>query len=406
MATPFLFWATGVIGIVAGLGRLVSARQLLLLGVVGSGPIISATHLFTLAGFTMVMMGALYQLTPVLFDCDPLPFWRVFVQWALYSAGVGLFVISLSGHWFIGTLTGAAGLVAGLILYVINFWERVRRRSTWNLTAWFFISAVFYLSLTIIVGGLVAIHYTTGLLPFPNELAIHLTIALGGWFGLLMVGASFRLWNMFGRLHHEPRYWALTAILIHLAIWVMVAGDLSQLSWLSRVGWGLQLAAFIFYSIDVAQGGLFDRRTMKDPALRALFAAMFFLLLWEVLGSAGLFGQVRGVWIEALLAYGLGWVGMTFMGFAQKIVPFIIWLHRYAYVRGKGKMPRLDDILIPAWAYGPIVGATAGLVGLLLGLWAHWDWLLTAGIILEMAGWLSLLAVGVRVVRGPHRRPQ
>ena len=406
MATPFLFWVTGVLGVIAGLLRLLLARQLLLNGVVGSAPIIAATHLFTLAGFTMVMMGALYQLSPVLFDCEPLPFRRVFIQWAFYTCGVGLFAASLSFEWFWGSLAGAGTLVAGITLFVINFLNRVGRRSTWNLTAWFFISAVFYLSLTIIVGGLLAIHYTTGLLGFSNELPIHLTMALGGWFGLLMVGASFRLWNMFGRAHHEPRYWIYTAALAHLAIVMMVVGDFVNWSPLGMAGWALQIGAFILYGVDVARGGLFDGRTMKDPALKSLAVAMSFLLVFEVLGSLAWFLGLPELWLYALLAYGLGWVGMTFMGFVQKIVPFIVWLHRYAYVHGKGKMPRLGDILLPEWIYGPVAMATSGLISLLAGLALNWGWLLVFGIILEIGGWLLLLAVGVRAVRGPHRQPQ
>ena len=153
LAVPLLFWITGVLGIIAGFWRLGVAGPLVLRGLVGVGPVLTSVHLFTLAGFTMVMMGALYQLTPVLLNCAPVRLPPAVIQWGIYTVAVAFFVIGLNvgQAWVIAS--GASGLVVGIAFFLINVLGRLGHRTTWNITAWFFLSALTYLALTVVLGG-------------------------------------------------------------------------------------------------------------------------------------------------------------------------------------------------------------------------------------------------------------
>ncbi len=405
LVVPVLFWTTGAVGIMIGFWRLWAVRGLVLRGSVGQGRVIASVHLFTLAGFTMLMMGALYQLTPVLLNCEPVEVRYSTSQWAIYTLGILFFVMGLNCGWMSGLAMGGSGIVVGIAYFLVNLTGRIRLRTTWNITAWFFSAALTYLGLTLVMGGLLVLRYSTGSPSFSHEVPVHLTVALGGWFGLLVAGASYRLWAMFGRRHHEPRYWLWTWSFANVAVFFIVIGYTTVL-WLTDVGWIFQAAAFVSYCGDIAVAGLFDSRTMKDPALRTLMLSMAFLAVWEVLGSIAMLGHQGGLWIPALMAYGLGWVGMSFLGFVQKILPFMVWLHRYAHVHGRGKMPRLEDIWRPSWAYGPLFGAASGLTALLLAFWLKSSALFSLGIVLQILAWLLLLVMGVRAVRGPHRMPE
>ncbi len=194
---------------------------------------------------------------------------------------------------------------------------------------------------------------------------------------------------MFGRRHHEPHYWRATWALINAGIGVMLVGDLAGLGWVVGMGWLLQSAAFFAYGADLVAAGLFDRRTMRDPALQAVGLSLAFLSLGEGLGTYALFGHQPRQWVAALLAYGLGWLGLSFMGFGQKLLPFLIWLHRYAH--GKGKSPRLEDIWRPSWGYGPVMAVTFGLAALLFAYWCHLEWLVRTGYHFSAAGLARLL---------------
>ncbi len=237
------------------------------------------------------MMGAMYQLTPVLLNCEPVPARYSVDQWAIYTIGISLFVVGMNDHWLMGLGLGGSGIEVGIAFFLINLARRIRSRGTWNITAWFFVAALGYLAMTLIMGGLLVLRCTTGSPSFANALPLHLTIALGGWFGLLVTGASYRLWAMFGRRHHEPRYWSWTWVSANLAIVCLALGDILDAPAFTAIGWIVQLAAFAFYGADIAVGGLFDRRTMKDPALRTLVPSLVFLTAWEALGSLAIFDR-------------------------------------------------------------------------------------------------------------------
>lgn len=228
-------------------------------------------------------------------------------------------------------------------------------------------------------------------------------IALGGWFGLLVAGVSYRLWAMFGRKHREPRYWKATWVLANLCIVVLVVGNLGAIPSLVDVGWLMELGACGAYMADVVPAGLIDRRTIQDGALRLLIPSMGFLWVWEVLGSVALWTRQPTLWRPAILAYGLGWVSMSFMGFAQKIVPFMVWLHRYAHVRGRGKMPRLEDIWPSRWALGPLLAGTLGTCLVVVGAGFSLSKLFQAGMSIVILAWVMLAGAGIRAVAGPHR---
>lgn len=143
---------------------------------------------------------------------------------------------------------------------------------------------------------------------------------------------------------------------------------------------------------------------MQDPALRTVAAGLLFLTVFEILGSLAVFGR-HALWLPALWAYGLGWVGLTFIGLSQKLLAFMIWIHRYAHAHGHGKVPRLEDIWRPIWSYTPLFAAGIGLVMQGGGWWAKSSDGFLLGIALQGVAWLWMFLFGLRAVRGPHRVP-
>lgn len=405
LAVPLWFWLTGVLGILAGLWHLAGVAGIVLLGRVGTGPVLETVHSFTLAGFTMVMMGALYQLTPVLLNVPPVKRRRVILQWAVYTLGLLAFLLGLGAGWVWAEAVGGTGVVLGILLFLGHVGGRLRQRTTFNVTAVFFLTALSYLVLTVLMGGLLVVRYTTGHPSFPHEVSVHMTVALGGWFGVLVSGTSYRLWAMFGLKHREPQHWLATWLMINGAIVLWVVGSVARMAVLRDVGWVCQGGAFVAYLWDILAAGLAGVRTMRDPALRTVLLSFGGLAAFEALGTWAVFGHAGRLWIPAWLAYGLGWVGMSFLGFAQKIVPFMIWLHRYAHVHGQGKMPRLPDIWRPQLAYPPMISAALGLLLILGAFAAPSPRLLRLGTGLEMFAWVFLLGAGIRAVAGPHRKP-
>ena len=126
LAVPLLFWATGSLGVLVGLWRLASVAAPLLSGLVGTGPVLEAVHSFSLAGFTMVMMGALYQLIPVLLNVPPVTATRAFLQWAVYTLGLVGFLVGLATGCTWALACGGTGVVVGILWFLGNVGGRSR----------------------------------------------------------------------------------------------------------------------------------------------------------------------------------------------------------------------------------------------------------------------------------------
>lgn len=395
LVVPSVFWALGTSGIVAGLWRVFAVRRLLAVGDLGVGSVLASVHLFTLGGFTLLMMGALYQLVPVLLNCAPVRPVLSLMQCAASVIGTGLFVVgfTLDRTWLLSL--GGAVVLGGIAFFLVNMIGRIRARSTWNVVSWFFTTSLFYLGLTMIMGGLLAVRYVFEVLQFGHEVTIHVAIAAGGWFGMLMVGVSYRLWAMFGRGHREPRWWAGVWVLGNAAIWCWVVGHLVSWPELVEAGWAMQVAAFVLYQGDVLIG-LAHRGTLRDPALRNAAAANVFLWAWEALGSAAVVSGHARLWAPALFAYGLGWLGLNFLGWVQKLIPFMVWLHRHSRARGNAR--RLNDIWDPRWAWVSGVFGTSGALLLTLGALGSSADLVAAGTAAGSLAWLSLWLPAVRAL--------
>ncbi|HMO53725.1 MAG TPA: hypothetical protein PJ994_04410, partial [Tepidiformaceae bacterium] len=101
---------------------------------------------------------------------------------------------------------------------------------------------------------------------------------------------------------------------------------------------------------------LFGRsRRRLDFHGQATFVSLGFLALTLVLGLAAAWGGAlhrSDAPASLALAYGaagvVGWIGTALIGNSYKILPFLIWFHRYRPRMGQAPVPLVKD-LVPEW---------------------------------------------------------
>jgi len=88
----------------------------------------------------------------------------------------------------------------------------------------------------------------------------------------------------------------------------------------------------------------------------------------------------------------MGFAATITNGMLYKIVPFLIWFHRFSTLVGKVKVPLLKDILPVKRTSGQLLQAALAMLTLLPGALLQIDWLVRAGAIfwLTSSGWLFL----------------
>ncbi len=324
--------------------------------------LLAAAHLFFLGFGAGVLMGAMHQLVPVILEV-PL----AYPSWgypALVLWGVGTPLQAL-GFWLrepAGVALGGALALLGLLIFAGSMALTFRQAIRWNPVATALAWVVGYLVLTPVLGMLQALSLKYGFYD-PTRLAWHALAGLGGVFLLSILSVGHRLVGMFTLSHGgDERLVGLEVWLLNLGLWGLALGQ-----WLGGVLLGLGLLI-----------GLYDTALLlcQRNKLSLDLGVQHFLAGWAFLGLAALAwaGQqplLGGFW------FALGFVGLVTTGMLYKIVPFLLWTHRYAPWVGRRRVPLLRELLPEkaAWLAGVLLALGALLLPFLVGA----VWLVAAG---------------------------
>ena len=172
---------------------------------------LALTHGFTLGFLTMVMMGALLQLLPVIGGIGVAkPRLIATTSHALYCAGVIALMLSfvLATNWL--TLAALILLSLGLGIYLSAIiWVLIKKISQGDSINCFRL-AITSLAILLLLGVLLLANRVGIALPFitldKHLTDIHALMGLVGWAGILIVAVSFQVLPMFHVAPNMPRY--------------------------------------------------------------------------------------------------------------------------------------------------------------------------------------------------------
>ncbi len=305
--------------------------------------VILTLHLVTIGTVTMVMVGALFQVTSVVGGCL-LPGGKV-VPASVYGCltlGVMLFSIAMLND--IAWLFAAAAclLVLGLMILAVCGLLAVSRahRSSPTLMA-MRLSLISLLVMIAVGGGLLLMHGYPEIVGFDRRWTdFHLLWGLAGWVGLLIMGVSFQVIPMF---HVTPSFnlnfqrWTpvvtfLTLVAASVIDFFYAGGAVSS------AAKGLLLACFGVYGIQVWRLLNKRKRKIEDVTVMlwktAISSLMGFMVIQVVL-ECGWFGIVNEkAWLlnGVLLVFGV--IVSVLGGMLQKIIPFLSYLHMQRFCAG------------------------------------------------------------------------
>ncbi len=364
--------------------------------------VLALTHTVTLGWITMSILGASYQLIPVVLE---LPLWSErLARWQLGVLLVG--VTGMVAHFWIGSWAGLACAAAlmglAVSMHFINVAASLRRVDRWTFTACLVALGQVGLAITVLFGTALAMNHVWPFLPgelFPT-LHAHVHLALAWWIAPMLIGVSARVFPMF-LLSPEPQGWPGPVQLYGLLLGapVLVVGLVAAPALVAPGALALAAAAagHVVWVIAMARG---RRRAGLDWGLRFILTASGFLPLGTALGLALALDLMSGPRIA--LAYAVlllgGWVSLSIVGMMLKIVPFLVWYRVYSPLVGRRPVPVLAELGWPAaegmaWAL-----LTAGFLSLAGAAAAeNASWIAASGAILAL-GSLSFAATLGRVL--------
>lgn len=349
------------------------------------GPhIVSLTHIMVLGFITTVIFGALYQLIPVVMEVKLYSEKMALLSFYTLVAGAVLLSYSFYSSYLYGRIPLAIGgslMLISIVVFVINFFKTAATTTVKTVQNRFIIASVVWLSLTVIIGLILAI------MPFENFLGktnmewmrIHVEIGIMGWFMMLVIGVASILMPMFFISHQlktkylEYAFYLTNAGLLAFALCLFF--DASLLWNVISVGSLITGLIFFFkYNFDSYKKRL---RKKLDIGMKLSVLAFLLLIITLITGVLTLLGSTID-WIDAdrmKMLYGaslvFGFFTALILGQMYKTLPFIVWLKLYNDKVGRYKTKMPIDMYSEKFAdyhyYSFILAFVSLELGLLLG---------------------------------------
>lgn len=334
---------------------------------IGSAWVLVGVHLTTIGFLTLLMMGALHQFVPVLTETElASQTWSGVTFFGLSVGLLGMVVgflalpavvpggILPSAPWLLPA--GGTLVVLGVITALINLGVTLKRAWPWALSAWLAASGLLYLLITVLVGLTFAISLADPGLFAPGLLAVmggrglasHLIGGVGGWLTLTAMGVTYKLLAMFTLSDEHRGVWGWAAYLATaLGIAVVWLAQWLGATRLADVAWGVILIGLALYLWDMR--GLYRQRKRRQLELNARYGLIPLGFLGAIIVVAAALVRLDGSLSRldiALTFWALyGWLGGLALTQLYKIIPFLTWLNQYGNRMGKGRIPRVQDLV-------------------------------------------------------------
>ena len=415
LAVPAAWFAVAPLAITSAGAALLSHPGAL--GSTWNPATIALTHLGTLGLLGAVMFGALTQLIPVVGGAR-VPVVRIahLVQGALLVGLVGLVGGIAHGRpGFVRVAQVGLGLaVAGFVIPVAIALIRAPAKTD---TIRGMRLALLCLTLLAPAGLWMAQTWAGGAPPGARLpwIQLHFGLGLLGWVGGLLTAVSWQIVPMFWLAAPiSPR--ATRGVLVSIGVGVALLvvahasgalGGPGAEAWAK--GWLLPLAmapaALAVWGAHpaLALRALAHRRRSRPDASMSWWRLG--LCLAPVVGLVGL-AAALGAGPRWSLAFGWlaiwGWAGTLMLGTLSRIVPFLVWFHRYSPLVGRVSVPSMRELLPERWLRRGLwwhgLGVSLGLGAIGTGIEALSQ---ACGIALLVEG----VAVGIGLAWELSRRP-
>ena len=388
-----------------GSAGLVVAAPELALGQVFSPRLLGVVHLFTLGWITTSILGALCQFLPVAIGVPLYSRSAAYGTLALHGLGLTLFVGGLLAGAPSVFRIGALVVAVGLTVFAGNLALTLARAKTRDVTFYALALADAFLLGTIVLGGMLAWNLHSGALLGADRftvLAVHIHVALAGWVVMVMVGVAHRLLPMFLLSHgasERPAQVAVATLGVGSGLLLLPIGHLGRVIAGALIALGI--GAFLVQAVLFVRH---RRRRAIDPGLKLALAGLVGLGAATLVAPFALHGGLAS--LRLLVAYVLlalvGAISTFIAGHYYKIVPFLVWYHRFGPLIGERQVPKVAELFSARVAGVTVVLAVLGTCAMLAGVALESPSVLRGGALAFAAAMVVEAAQMVMIAR---RRP-
>lgn len=372
-----------------------------------SPALLAATHCITLGFMAMVMVGAIQQVVPVIIGSQ-MPAPRLLAWLTMLPLAVGALLLTLGFALGKPDLLNLSWSLLGLafLIFIIASLYSLSRATPKNPTKTALLLSVLSLVGAVALGMLLVRGYAAGLdIPYARLATAHISLALGGWVMLLIIGVSYQVVPMFQLTPSYPKW--LTDYLTP-AIFTALPLSLLPLLFETAPRWPKIVAEITFWLLACCYAAVTlklqsqRRRRVPDATLSFFRLGMVALLAAAFFSLASLLPTEYSDRLRMLsaLAFLPGFAMSVIQGMLYKIIPFLVWFHLF---RGEAhtaniRIPNMKEIIPERWMWWHLKlhGITL-LAALLATRWDWAAWLVELGLLLQgiLLGYAILTGISV-----------
>jgi hypothetical protein len=315
------------------------------------------THLITLGFVTMVMLGALLQLLPVLAGANiPAASKLSAIIHVLYSFGITLLALGLGTSSPQLIQFSMFTLLPGLVIYLLAVSYALFHAQSKHASVKTMRIAVASLWVTISLGFMLALGHGWESIPLLRQFtSLHIAWATVGWICMMMVSVAFQVIPMFQVTNEYPKIisrYLSPIIFLSLLSWSLINYFFIDLQGIAQ--WlyfaviytiCLLLAIFIIVTIRLQ---LQRKKRLADITLYFWFTGLISLFISLLLFFYAEVTHQDFSILVAVIFFG-GFIISVINGMLYKIVPFLVWLHLHKQLSLSGKglasIPTMNEVI-------------------------------------------------------------
>lgn len=340
--------------------------------------LLAITHITTLGWISMVIIGSLYQLAPVISNSKL--FSLKLAQVSYFLILIGTIMLAYCFWQFnVGYLMQAASslLFIGISLFALNIFLTTNKADEKNIESDFLVSSVIWFWMTVFLGVLLAFNFRYAFLPKEHLyfLKIHAHIGLVGWFICLIIGIASKLLPMFlisGKLNKKRlnyAYYLLNVGLLGFIIDSIFFNGINR-SFIYVIPIVISLVLFLMYIKEAYQNRL---KKNLDIGLKHTFISFILIIIpvsiWVILKTIITDEKIKNQ-LSIALTFSIlfGFISLLILGQTFKNLAFISWLKNYQNYSGNAQAPLPKDIYSESIANIQLYAFLAGFLTALTGI--------------------------------------
>lgn len=345
--------------------------------------LLAITHVTTLGWISLVIIGSLYQLAPVITNTNL--YSTKMAVFTYVSVVIGTILLAVSFWIFdIGFLIQIAStiLFIGVSTFLVNIYFTTHRTHEKSIEADFILTAIFWFWLTAFLGILLAFNFRYAFLPKDHLyfLKIHAHIGLLGWFLCLIIGIASKLIPMFlisGKLNSKLlnySYYLLNVGLLGFTIDSLFFDGAKR----SFIYVSLILVAIVCFMLFLKEAYTKRLKKSLDIGLKHSYISFILIiipiLLWINLKFKFITVAKMDEQFPIAIAFSLmfGFISLLILGQTFKNLSFIVWLKKYQKYSENNKAPLPKDLYSEKIAnvqlYVFLSGFALTLIGIIISL--------------------------------------